>query len=139
MMKNVVEAKWTKNMSFDVEVNDHIITIDADERVGGENRGPRPKALLLAGLAGCTGMDVVSILKKMRVTPDDFNITTEAEQSEKHPKIYTKIHLIYTFKGNKLPLDKIEKAINLSQERYCGVTAMLSKAAELTHEIVIID
>ncbi len=139
MMNSKVECNWTKNMSFDIEVNDHIITIDADERVGGENRGPRPKALLLAGLAGCTGMDVVSILKKMRVTPDDINITAKAEQSEEHPKVYTKIHLTYTFKGQELPLDKIKKAVELSQERYCGVSAMLSKAAELTHDIVILD
>ncbi len=138
MNKSKVECNWTNNMSFEVDVNDHIITIDAEERVGGENRGPRPKALLLAGLAGCTGMDVVSILKKMRVEPDDFNITAEAEQSEEHPVVYTKIHLTYTFKGNNLPFDKIDKAVNLSQDRYCGVSAMLSKTAELTHEIVIV-
>lgn len=138
-MNSKVECSWKNNMSFDVEVNDHIITIDADERVGGENHGPRPKALLLAGLAGCTGMDVISILKKMRVTPDNFNVTAEAEQSEEHPKVYTKILLTYTFKGKELPLDKIEKAVNLSQERYCGVSAMLSQVAELTHEIIILD
>jgi len=105
--------------------------------VGGTDKGPRPKALLLVSLAGCTAMDVISILGKMRVQPEAFRIETDGELTEEHPKYYHKLHLRYVFKGKDLPVDKLEKAVSLSQERYCGVSAMLSKAATITHEIVI--
>jgi len=126
-------------MAFKAEVNGFKLKIDADEKVGGKNTGPRPKPLLLAGLGGCTSMDVISILGKMRVVPDAFQVDVEAEQTEEHPKYYNKIHLKYIFKGKDLPMDKLEKAVNLSQERYCGVSLMLGKAAEITHEIVVED
>lgn len=136
-MNNKVNVAWTGDMAFEAEVNDFKIKIDADERVGGKNSGPRPKALSLVSLGGCTGMDVVSILAKMRVKFDDFNVEVEGELTEDHPKYYNKIHVIYTFKGKDLPLAKIEKAVTLSQDSYCGVSAMLGKAAEITHEIII--
>jgi putative redox protein len=126
-------------MSFDVEVNGHKFLIDADEKVGGENRGPRPKPLLLAGLGGCTGMDVISILRKMRVEPEYFNVVVLAESTNEHPMYYKKIHIEYQFRGKDLPMDKLEKAVNLSQERYCGVSFMLGKASEITSEIKILD
>ena len=136
-MNNKVNVAWTGDMAFEAEVNDFKIKLDADEKVGGHNTGPRPKALTLVSLGGCTGMDVVSILAKMRVVPDYFNVEITGELTEEHPKIYDKIHLIYTFRGKDLPLAKLEKAVNLSQDRYCGVNAMLSKAAKVTNEIVI--
>ncbi len=134
-----VNIDWSGNMAFKAEVNGFTLNIDADEKVGGKNTGPRPKPLLLVALGGCTGMDVVSILGKMRVIPDDFNIEIDGEQTEEHPKYYHKIHVKYIFKGKDLPMEKLEKAVNLSQERYCGVNAMLGKAAEITHEIVVED
>jgi putative redox protein len=137
-MSHKAEVKWTSEMAFEVEVNNHKFMVDADENVGGQNLGPRPKALTLAALGGCTGMDVISILKKMHVEPKYFNVSVEAELTDEHPKYYNKIHLTYSFKGDGLPLDKLDKAITLSQERYCGVTAMLSKAAEITYEIKIL-
>ncbi len=136
-MKNKVECKWTDKMAFDVEVNDHVVTIDADEKVGGENRGPRPKPLLLVALAGCTSMDVVSILKKMRVDINDLNVLVEGSITEEHPKYYDKIHIIYEFTGKDIDREKVEKAVTLSQERYCGVSFMLGKAADISHEIKI--
>ncbi|MCB2219275.1 MAG: OsmC family protein [Bacteroidetes bacterium] len=138
-MKNIVSVNWMEDMAFEAKVNDHKIILDAVEAVGGKNRGPRPKPLALVSLGGCTGMDVVSILKKMRVEFDGLNIEVEAEMTEEHPKYYNKIKIIYKFKGKDLPLEKLEKAVNLSQERYCGVTAMLSQAAEIDHEIIIED
>lgn len=122
-------------MSFDAVVNGHHIVLDAVTAVGGKDQGPRPKPLILVALAGCTGMDVVSILEKMRVKPESLNIEVEGELTEEHPRYYHKLHIIYHFTGQDLPLDKLEKAIQLSQERYCGVTAMLQKAAVITHEI----
>ncbi len=136
-MQNKVNVAWTGNMAFEAEVNDFKIKIDADERVGGQNTGPRPKALTLVSLGGCTGMDVVSILAKMRVVPDYFNVEITGELTEEHPKIYNKIHVVYTFRGKDLPLAKLEKAVSLSQDKYCGVNAMLSKAAVITNEIII--
>lgn len=128
---------WKEAMSFETTLNGHKIILDADEAVGGTDKGPRPKALLLVSLAGCTAMDVISILGKMRVQPEAFRVETDGELTEEHPKYYHKLHLRYIFKGKDLPMDKLEKAVSLSQERYCGVSAMLSKAATITHEIVI--
>jgi putative redox protein len=138
-MEKLADVTFLEDMAFEVEVNNHKFIIDADEKVGGKDRGPRPKPLLLAGLGGCTGIDVISILRKMRVEPDYFNVSVSAEITEEHPRYYNKIHITYEFRGKDLPMDKLEKAVNLSQERYCGVSAMLSKAAELTHEIKILD
>jgi len=136
-MKTSLKANWIDGMSFESEVNGHKIIIDADASVGGSNKGPRPKPLMLLALAGCTGMDVVSILKKMRVEIDKFEVEIEADSTEEHPKHYNKMKVIYKFWGNDLPMDKIEKAINLSEERYCGVSAVYKKAIEITSEIRI--
>jgi putative redox protein len=136
-MKQSISMGWKEAMSFETTLNGHKIILDADEAEGGTDKGPRPKALLLVSLAGCTAMDVISILGKMRVQPEAFRIETDGELTEEHPKYYHKLHLRYVFKGKDLPVDKLEKAVSLSQERYCGVSAMLSKAATITHEIVI--
>lgn len=132
-----IDIDWKDKMSFDANIQGHTIALDADSSVGGEDRGPRPKALLLVGLAGCTGMDVISILKKMRVVPDDLNIAVEADSTTEHPKHYNSMKIIYTFTGKDLPKDKLEKAVSLSQDRYCGVSFMLGKTAEIKHEIII--
>lgn len=134
-----VSVNWSGDMAFEVELNGFKLTIDADEKVGGQNKGPRPKPLTLASLGGCTGMDIISILKKMRVEPDYFNIEVSGELTEEHPKYYHKIHVKYTFKGKDLDQAKIDKAVNLSQDRYCGVSELLRKGAELTHEIEILE
>jgi len=136
-MKINVETRWQGKMAFVANVSGHEVMMDADTGVGGEDLGPRPKALLLAGLAGCTGMDVISILEKMRVFPATFDVKIEAEQTEEHPKVYSHITLVYQFGGKDLPIEKLEKAVSLSQDRYCGVSAMLSKAAVLTHRIEV--
>jgi len=130
---------WQSNMAFEATVNGHKIIIDADASGGGNDQGPRPKILLLAGLGGCTGMDVVSMLAKMKIVPEKFWMEISAEMTDEHPKVYNQIKLVYCFKGNDLPMDKLEKAVNLSKEKYCGVSAMLSKTAEMSIEIKIVD
>jgi len=130
---------WQSNMAFEASINGHQIIIDADPSSGGQNHGPRPKILLLAGLGGCTGMDVISILAKMKVVPEKFWMEITADLTEEHPKVFKQIKLIYYFKGDNLPLDKLEKAVNLSKDRYCGVSAILSKTAEMQIEIKIVD
>jgi len=134
-MKTSLNVNWVDGMTFESDVNGHKITIDAVESVGGNDNGPRPKPLMLLSLAGCTGMDVVSILKKMRVELDNFAIEVESEMTEEHPKHYNKINVIYKFWGKDLPMEKLEKAVSLSDERYCGVSAVYKKAIEMTHEI----
>ena len=137
-MKHNVITTWKENMMFDSLVSGHHVIMDASTDGGGENKGPRPKELMLTALAGGTGMDVVSILKKMRVELENFNVNIEANVTEGHPKHYDSMHIIYEFTGKDLPLDKLEKAVKLSQEQYCGVSYMYKKAMTVTFEIVVI-
>jgi putative redox protein len=139
MTTQTVDVQWTSDMAFKATVDGHQIILDVGPEKGGGNLGPRPKPLLMAALAGCTGFDVISILKKMRVEPDYFNVKAEGEVTEDHPKHFTKIHLIYEFKGSDLPLDKLQKAVELSQEKYCGVSYTLRQALGLTSEIRILS
>jgi len=137
MSKEVVNTKWISNMAFEAEVSNHKIVLDAGQAVGGENRGPRPKSLMLAALGGCTGMDVISILTKMRVEVEGLNVIVEGELTDEHPKHFHKLHVIYEFTGKDLPMDKLKKAVELSEERYCGVSVSYRKAMEMTSEIRI--
>ncbi|MGD2034593.1 MAG: OsmC family protein [Bacteroidales bacterium] len=136
-MKESLTVNWKENMAFEAEVNGHKLTVDARKENGGNDKGPRPKPLMMLALAGCTGMDVISILKKMRVEVDDFSIRIEGNLTDEHPKHYTSMHVVYEFTGENLPMEKLKKAVDLSQERYCGVSATYRKAMELTHEIKV--
>ena len=106
-------------MAFESEINGHKIIIDATPDVGGNDLGPRPKPFMLAALGGCTAMDVVSILTKMRVDFKSLNVIVEGSLTEEHPRHYNKMHVIYEVEGKDLPMDKIQKAVSLSAERYC--------------------
>jgi putative redox protein len=133
-MKSKVTLK--EGMNFIGDLDGHEVSIDADAAVGGQDKGPRPKGLMLTSLAGCTAMDVISILRKMKVEPDEFSVETEAEVTDEHPKVFKNIKIIYRIKGD-VPRDKAEKAVSLSLDRYCGVTDMLRKAAPVDFEIII--
>jgi len=113
--------------------SNHWITMDGPEQVGGNNAGARPKELLLMSLAGCTGSDVVSILKKKRVNLTDFEINITAQQTEEHPKVFTELDLEYVFYGKDIKAKDVERAIELSTGTYCGVSAMLKKAMKINH------
>ncbi len=108
-------------------VLDH--TLDGEERVEG---GPRPMDLLLIGLAGCTGMDVISILQKKRQPFDGLQVKVSAERADEHPRVYTQIHLEFVVTGRDVDPKAVERAIELSQTKYCPASAMLSKAVEIT-------
>ncbi|MGB4438125.1 MAG: OsmC family protein [Sedimentibacter sp.] len=138
MNKTNINAKLKGNMAFEMEINGHIVTTDATVENGGNGFGPSPKSLLLAGLIGCSGIDIMTILNKMRVEVEDVNVDIEAESRDEDPKIYNYIKVIYKFKGQDLPFEKLEKAVKLSMEKYCGVSAMLEKAVPITYEIQII-
>lgn len=135
-MADRVTLKWKSGMAFEGEVNGHTLAIDADEKVGGTDSGPRPKALMLLALAGCTAMDVVSILGKMRMPYDDFTVDVVSNKTSDHPVVYTDFRIIYKFRGKELDLEKIQKAIDLSQEKYCGVSAMYRHIGPVTFEVV---
>jgi len=137
--KEIVTVKWLDNMAFEAGINNHKIILDAERAVGGEDRGPHPKPFMLIALGGCTGMDVISILKKMRVEVEKFDLYIDGELTDEHPKQFTSIHVVYEFTGKNLPYDKIKKAVDLSEERYCGVTAVYKKVIDLTTEIKIIE
>lgn len=130
-----VSTNYLGGMKFDSVVNDHSIILDADVDNGGNNEGPRPKALILTSLMGCTGMDVASLLKKMHVQPEVFSMDCEADLSDEHPKVYTEIRLKYFFKVSENDHEKVEKAVRLSQEKYCGVSEMLKKICPVKWEI----
>jgi putative redox protein len=136
-MKQEINLAWKKGMAFETELYGHKLTVDADQSNGGNDLGPRPKALMLVALAGCTGMDVVSILSKMRVDLADLNVKVEGEMTEEHPKHFTSLHIVYEFWGSDLPMEKLEKAVSMSDERYCGVSATLKKGIPVTHSIVV--
>ncbi len=128
---------WKDGLSFEATLDGFKFMIDAKEDVGGKNRGPSPKGLILISLAGCTGMDVISILKKMRVDIDSFEVKTESVLSKEHPKKYLAILIKYVFEGKNLSLEKIKKAILLSEEKYCGVSATLKLSVKIANEIII--
>jgi putative redox protein len=135
-MKSEVTTTWAGTMAFEAKVNGHTVRMDAAEADGGADSGARPKPLLLAALSGCSGMDVVSILKKMREPCTWFAMRAEAETGDEHPKKFTSIKLIYQFKASDgLNPDNVRKACSLSQDKYCGVSAMLKDTAPLAWEI----
>ena len=136
MKEHTIRLEHLDGMAFQTEVNGHKIIIDAEEDFGGKDRGPRPKPLLLVALLGCTGMDVVSLLNKMRVEYDDFKVDAKGSLADEHPMYYTKIHLVYQIWGKNVDKEKVEKAVALSTERYCGVHFMLSKSSDVSHEII---
>ena len=135
IMNHEISFDYQEGMSFKGDVNGHSVTIDAEESFGGNDQGPRPKPLVLVALIGCTSMDVVSLLRKMRVDFKDLKVTANGELTEEHPKYYHKIHLVYHIWGEDLDKKKVEKAVDYSQTRYCGVTAMLEKASDITYTI----
>jgi putative redox protein len=137
-MKHIVDLSWTDQVAFEGEVDGHKLILDASEDGGGSDLGPRPKKLMLAALAGCTGIDVIMILNKMKIIPDSFNVIVEGELSEEHPKKYIEMKIIYQFKGDNLQIDKLEKAINLSMTKYCGVSAFYRDSLEIKTEIRIL-
>ena len=115
----------------------HMVPMDTKKEVGGLESAPAPMELVLQALIGCTQMDVVSILKKMKVEYDEFTVSETHERADEHPKVYTKIHLTYSFKGDGIDAEKVKKAVKLSKERYCGVSAMLTASVDLPYEIRI--
>lgn len=135
MTTHAVNTVYNGKMAFTTDFNGHKILTDTTVEDGGEDSGPSPKRLMLASLAGCTGIDIVSILNKMKVEFSDFSIGVHAALSADHPKIYNLVKLTYKIKLAEEDKPKMIKAVNLSIEKYCGVYAMFSSFAKMDTEI----
>ncbi|OQD44320.1 OsmC family protein [Croceivirga radicis] len=129
---NHIITTWLGNMAFEsTNPSGHTLKIDAGPDDGGEGSGLRPKALMLSGLAGCSGLDVASLIKKMKLEVKDFRIHTIANLTDEHPKYYDKVVIEYHFTGNNLNEAKLQRAVDLSVEKYCGVMEMFRRFADL--------
>ncbi len=139
-MSHTVITSWRKDLLFESDnPSGHTVFMDTSVENGGTNKGLSPKAIMLSSLAGCSGLDVVSILNKMKVVVEDFKIITTGELTEEHPKYYNKVHVVYQFYGKDLPQEKLKKAVDLSVEKYCGVMEMFRRFAEVKIEIQYIE
>lgn len=134
-MAHLVETQWMGKMQFNALVNGHTVVMDAPERVGGEDNGPIPKPFVLTALSGCTGMDVISILRKQGIEMNDLNIVVTGEISKPHPIVYTSIHLVYEFRGDEANKEAALQAVTDSQEKLCGVSNMLKRIMPVTWDV----
>ena len=133
-MINKVKTTWQGDMQFESE-NPTGNTLFINDGSESEKEVYTPKALMLSALGGCTGLDVASLIKKMRLDVTDFNVQVDGELTEEHPKYYHKVWVTYNFYGSDLQEDKLKKVVDLSLEKYCGVTAMFEKFADLIIDI----
>lgn len=137
-MIHQVKTIWKDNMAFDSQIGNHTVRTDATEPMG-DDSGASPKKLLLASLAGCTGIDVVSLLRKMRVPFTNFEMDIDADLTEEHPQVYSEIRINYKIFGTQLDKEKVKKAIDLSKNKYCGVSAMLERNSPIKYTIEYIE
>jgi len=140
MSTKTAYVKQIKGVAFAGKTDsNHWITMDGPENFGGSDAGIRPKELILLSLAGCTGSDIVVILQKKKVKLDDFEMNITAEMADEHPQVYTKINIEFVFYGKDIQEKDVERAIELSQTKYCSVTHMLNKSVEITHSYKIVQ
>ena len=136
MVKNIVNTKWTQKSQFETDnPSGYKFTMFDKSEDNGDVVGFAPKALMLSSLAGCSGLDVVSLLEKMRAEVADFKIEVTAELTDEHPKFYNKVKVDYHFSDTELQPEKIQKAVNLSVTKYCGVMEMFRQFADVETEI----
>lgn len=132
--------KWIDGRAFEGATDSrHNVIMDGPPDAGGQNRGIQPMATLLLGLGGCTAFDVIDILEKSRQQIDDCVLEIEEKRADNFPAVFTTIHIKYVVTGQGLNSAKVERAVNLSAEKYCSASIMLAKTAEITHEIEIVE
>jgi len=133
-------VKWLDHMTFVGESGSgHAVVMDGAPEHGGRDLGIRPMEMLLLGVGGCTAFDVVSILKKSRQAIVDCEVEVDSDRAQEVPKVFTRIHIHFIVSGNGLDPAKVEKAVNLSAEKYCSASIMLGKMAEITHDFEIVE
>ncbi|MCD6023202.1 MAG: OsmC family protein [Fibrobacteria bacterium] len=135
-MRHEIEAQWIGGMEFHAAVSGHTVVMDAPERAGGDDRGPIPKPLMLAALAGCTGMDVAALLRKAGKPADTFSLKVTGEISARPPIVYEAVHVEYDFTGSEADREAALEAVTRSQEQYCGVSHMLKRILPVTWSVV---
>lgn len=135
MAQHEIETLWMGKMQFNSLIDGHTVIMDAPEKSGGEDNGPIPKPFVLTALSGCTGMDIVAILRKAQKEVTDINIKVIGELSKQVPIEYISIHVIFDFLGNDSHKEDALNAVMLSQEKYCGVSHMLRKAIPISWEV----
>ncbi|ENV46779.1 hypothetical protein P255_00928 [Acinetobacter brisouii CIP 110357] len=134
-------VQWLENVAFEAKSESgHSVVMDGSPAYGGENRGPRPMELILMGLGGCASFDIVTILKKARQEISNVECQLQAERADEVPAVFTKIHLHFVVLGKALKEKQVAKAVELSAEKYCSASKMLSSGGvEITHDFEIVE
>ena len=139
-MTNTAKVSWVDGALFVAEGGSgHTITMDGAADIGGRNLASRPMEVMLIGMGGCTAIDVVSMLKKQRQDIEGVEVALSGERAGEHPMVYTEVKVVYTVRGRKLNRALVERAVSLSDEKYCSATAMFKKTAKVTHEVILVE
>ena len=139
-MANTAKVTWVDGALFVAEAGSgHTFTMDGSPDVGGRNLGSRPMEVMLMAMGGCTAIDVVSMLKKQRQDILGVEVSLNGERATEHPMVYSEVKLVYTVRGRKLNRALVERAVSLSDEKYCSATAMFKKTAEVSREVVLVE
>lgn len=139
-MSTTAKVSWVEGALFVAEGGSgHTITMDGAPDVGGRDLASRPMEVVLMGVGGCTAIDVVAMLRKQRQDVEGMEVALVAERAEDHPKVFTALKLVYTVRGRKLNRALVERAVSLSDEKYCSATAMMKKSANVMHEVVLVE
>ena len=139
-MSTTAKISWVEGALFVAEGGSgHTLTMDGAPDIGGRDLASRPMEVVLMGMGGCTAIDVVSMLRKQRQDIEAVEVALVAERADDHPKVFTEVKLVYTVRGRKLSRPLIERAVSLSDEKYCSATAMVKKSAKVTHEVVLVE
>jgi putative redox protein len=139
-MSTIAKVSWVDGALFVAEGGSgHTLTMDGAPDIGGRNLASRPMEVVLMGMGGCTAIDVVSMLRKQRQDIEGVEVSLSAERATEHPMVFTEVKLVYTVRGRKLNKALVERAVSLSDEKYCSATAMIKKSAKVSHEVVLVE
>lgn len=129
------EVTHRENFTFESSIREHTFLMDTKQAAGGNNQGPSPKELILSSILGCTGMDLIAMFKKQKVSPKKLHITANAEPRQEHPRVFTSIHLMFDIEDDRLTPEAVCEAVKQSLTRFCGVSAMVSKVSPIHYEV----
>jgi putative redox protein len=139
-MSTIAKVSWVDGALFVAEGGSgHTLTMDGAPDIGGRNLASRPMEVVLMGMGGCTAIDMVSMLRKQRQDIEGVEVSLSAERATEHPMVFTEVKLVYTVRGRKLNKALVERAVSLSDEKYCSATAMIKKSAKVSHEVVLVE
>jgi putative redox protein len=138
MASTTARIAWVEDALFVGESGSgHTVTMDGAPDMGGRNLGARPMEMVLIGMGGCTAIDVVSMLRKQRQDVREIVVELAAERADDHPRVFTEVRVIYRVRGKGLNRALVERAVTLSDEKYCSATAMVRRTAKVAHEVVL--